>query len=67
MPVSIDRERCKQLISDGARVVETLPEGAYRTLHIAGAINIPTARLNREATASLDRDCPIVVYCYDTQ
>jgi rhodanese-related sulfurtransferase len=67
MPVSIDLERCKRLIAEGAQVVETLPATAYCKLHLAGAVNVSTAELNRETTAGLDRDRPIVVYCYDTQ
>lgn len=67
MPVSIDLDRLQQLIQEGAQLVETLPAGAYRKLHLPGAVNVPTETLNRETTASLDRERPIVVYCYDTQ
>jgi rhodanese-related sulfurtransferase len=54
------------MIEQDAQLVEPLPEGEYRDEHIRGAINIPLAKLNRETTAILSRDQPVIVYCYDT-
>jgi hypothetical protein len=33
----------------------------------AGAINKPLMALDRHSTASLDRERPVIVYCYDYQ
>lgn len=67
MPGEIGRDEVQRLLQEGAQLVEVLPAGAYRKEHLPGAINIPLTKLNRESTAILDRDRPIVVYCFDTQ
>ncbi len=67
MPGQIGRDEVRRLSAEGAALVEVLPEGAYRKLHLPGAISIPLTKLDRQTTAHLDRDRPIVVYCFDTQ
>jgi rhodanese-related sulfurtransferase len=49
----------------GIPVVEVLEASEYRRLHIAGAINLPIKRLDREMAARLDPTQPVVVYCFD--
>jgi rhodanese-related sulfurtransferase len=67
MPAQIGRDQVQRLVQEGAQLVEVLPAGEYRTLHLPRAINIPLTTMGRQTTAGLDRDRPIVVYCYDTQ
>lgn len=67
MPAQIGRDEVRRLLTEGAQLVEVLPEGAYRKEHLAGAINIPLKELDRRSTAGLDHGRPIVVYCFDTQ
>lgn len=67
MPAQVGRNELQRLIQEGAQLVEVLPAGGYRKEHLAGAVNIPLTKLDRQATARLDRDRPIVVYCFDTQ
>ena len=67
MPAQIGRDEVQRLLTEGAQLVEVLPEGAYRKEHLAGAINIPLKELDRRSIARLDHDRPIVVYCFDTQ
>lgn len=64
---AIDTRRVRELIAQGAQLVEVLPESDYRREHIPGAINIPLPRLDRSAADSLDRGRPVIVYCYDLQ
>ena len=66
MSTDIDRDEVRQLAGD-ATLVEVLPSESYERLHLPRAINIPLARLTRQAVAELDRDGPVVVYCYDRQ
>ena len=66
MPADVTRDDVQRMLAQGAQLVDTLPEGEYRDEHIRGAINIPLATLNRETTAMLSRDRPVIVYCYDT-
>ena len=68
MAEAIDRDEVQRLLDDErAQLVEVLPPDEYEDEHLPGAINIPLKTLNREATAQLDRERPVIVYCYDTQ
>ena len=67
MPGQIGRGEVQRFLDDGAQLVEVLPEGAYRKEHLPGAVNIPSTKLDAQSTAGLDRNRPIVVYCFDTQ
>ncbi len=62
MPTSIDRDAVQRLIGEGAQLVEVLPEPEYEGMHLPGAVNIPLKSLNRETTARLERDRPVIVY-----
>jgi rhodanese-related sulfurtransferase len=63
---SISRERTRALVDEGAQIVEVLEERQYRLAHIPGAVHIPAWELTRERATQLDRDRPVVVYCFDT-
>jgi rhodanese-related sulfurtransferase len=68
MPARIDRDELQCLVRDEqAQLVEVLPPDGYEDEHLPGAINIPLKALDRETTQQLDRERPVVVYCYDTQ
>ena len=60
-------EELKNLLARGAQLIEVLPEGEYAEEHLPGAINIPLKRLTAESVSSLDREAPVVVYCWDYQ
>ena len=62
MTTDINRETLITLIEQGAQVVDVLPEGEFMASHIPGAINIPLRTLNSEATSTLARAKPVVVY-----
>ncbi|MGH3117976.1 MAG: rhodanese-like domain-containing protein [Gaiellales bacterium] len=67
MPTSVDRERVQQLLSEGAQLVEVLPQAEYEDEHLPGAINIPLKELDSETARQLKRDQPVIVYCHDYQ
>lgn len=68
MPRSIDRHEVQRLLAkQEAQLVEVLPADEYADEHLPGAINIPLKDLDRETTRRLDRDRPVIVYCYDDQ
>ena len=52
---------------EDARLVDVLPREEYEEEHLPGAINIPLKELNRDTTAQLRRDAPVIVYCHDYQ
>lgn len=57
--------RLRELLDDGAQLVEVLPEAEYAEEHLPGAINIPLKTLDAGSTAQLDKTRAIVVYCWD--
>lgn len=63
---SIDRERVRQLIDEGAQVVEVLEERQYRLAHLPGALHLFARDFTRERVEELlERDRPVVLYCLD--
>ena len=62
---SIGRDRVRELIDNGAQVVEVLEESQYRLAHLPGAVHLFARDLTREGAEELDPDRPVVVYCLD--
>jgi rhodanese-related sulfurtransferase len=67
MPTPVDREQVRRLLSEGAQLVEVLPQPEYEDEHLPDAINIPLKDLDAERVEGLDRTRPVIVYCYDSQ
>jgi len=62
---TIDTEGVQRLVDEGAQLVEVLPKAAYDREHLPGAVSLPLVEMTPDAVASLDRDRPVVTYCYD--
>ena len=67
MPIAIYRDEVRQLMTEGAQLVDVLPAQEYQDLHLPGAINIPLKELTASTTSRLQKDEPVIVYCYDYQ
>lgn len=67
MPQNVNRDQVQELLARGALLVEVLPRRQYEPVHIAGAVNIPLAEIDRKSVAGLNRNEPVVVYCQDYQ
>ena len=67
MPTELNRDEVQRLLDASAQLVDVLSPQEYETEHIAGAVNIPLRRLDRESTSGLDRERPVIVYCHDLQ
>ncbi len=65
MPVLVDRDRLRELVAQGAQLIEVLPAKEYEEDHLPGAMSLPLRQINRETAAGLDRDRPLIVYCWD--
>jgi rhodanese-related sulfurtransferase len=65
MPRPADRKQVQALVAAGAQLVEVLPKSDYDERHLLGAVNLPLKELDATSAARLDRNRPIVVYCYD--
>jgi rhodanese-related sulfurtransferase len=61
----IDRETVQQMVKEGAQLVEVLPAKEYAEDHLPGAVSHPLKELDQEAK-QIDRDRPVIVYCWDS-
>lgn len=66
MAREIGRDRVRQLMEQGAQIVDVLPAREYGEDHLPGAINLPLRKIETEASKVLDVTRAIVVYCADS-
>ncbi|MGH7764011.1 MAG: rhodanese-like domain-containing protein [Candidatus Dormibacteraceae bacterium] len=64
MAILIDRERLQIMVDSGAQLIEVLPAKEYAEDHLPGAVSHPLRELDRDS-AQIDRNRPIIVYCWD--
>jgi phage shock protein E len=65
MPKDVGLEEMRRLVGEGAQVVEVLPAREYEEEHLPAAVSIPLKTLNEATAAKLDKNRPVVVYCWD--
>jgi len=65
MARTVDLRGVKELLDRGAQLVEVLPREEYEELHLPGAVHIALKELDAEHARQLDRERPVVVYCWD--
>jgi rhodanese-related sulfurtransferase len=67
VPTAIFRDEVRRLVEEEGQLLDVLPREEYEDEHLPAAINIPLKELDRETTATLRRDAPVIVYCHDYQ
>jgi rhodanese-related sulfurtransferase len=67
MPTMIELDEMRRLRDEGAQVLDVLSLREYEDSHIPGAIHIGLDELDSSSTSRLDRDRPVIAYCYDYQ
>jgi rhodanese-related sulfurtransferase len=65
MPERIALERVRELLDQGAQLVDVLSQKEYEEERLPGAVNVPLKELDARTTAGLDRGRPLIVYCHD--
>ncbi len=67
MPTDASLDDVRRLVEESqAQLVEVLPPNEYAEEHLPGAISLPLTELTEEtANARLDKDRPVIVYCWD--
>jgi rhodanese-related sulfurtransferase len=65
MARKVDLQGVQALLERGAQLVEVLPREEYDELHLPGAIHLALKELDAQHAEQLDRDRPVVVYCWD--
>jgi rhodanese-related sulfurtransferase len=66
MATAVTLPEPREPIGRGAQLVEVLPKDEYAEAHLPGAVNIPLKQLAASTTRLLDRERPVVVYCWDS-
>jgi phage shock protein E len=64
---TIGLEQVLKMKEEGAQIVEVLGRKEYAEEHLPGAINIPLVHMNESSVAVLEKQRPIIVYCWDYQ
>jgi rhodanese-related sulfurtransferase len=67
VPTAIFRDEVRAMLEEGAQLMDVLLREEYENDHLPGAISIPLKELNRQTTARLKRDAPVIVYYHDHQ
>jgi rhodanese-related sulfurtransferase len=66
MPREINAKQLQELLdTENVQLVEVLPRREYEEEHLPGALNIPLKAFTQETISQLDRNCAVVVYCWD--
>ena len=61
-PSTVDGAKARELVKQGAQLVDVRSAGEYAGGHVAGAKNIPVDQLARRL-GELDKGKPVVLYC----
>ena len=64
MPGLVDRDAVEEMVRQGAQLIEVLPAEEYAEDHLPGAVSHPLRQLDEEA-GEIDRNRPVIVYCWD--
>jgi rhodanese-related sulfurtransferase len=62
--ILIERARLQDMVKQGAQLIEVLPAKEYSEDHLPGAVSHPLRELEEDSD-QIDRNRPIVVYCWD--
>jgi rhodanese-related sulfurtransferase len=67
MPKTTDLEGVRELLEDGAQILDVMSRAEYEDSHLPGAIHITLKELDERGAGRLDRERPVVTYCSDHQ
>jgi len=60
----ISGERARQLVSEGALLVDVRTRAEYQARHIPGATNVPLREIRSRTDELAPKDRPLVLYCH---
>jgi phage shock protein E len=67
MLTEIDRDAVRPMIAAGAQLVDARSAEDYESEHLPGALSLPLKALDGASVAPLDRQRPVITYCWDSQ
>ncbi|PYS32550.1 MAG: hypothetical protein DMG14_34280 [Acidobacteria bacterium] len=63
----IDLDRLVELQNQAAQVIEVLSRKQFDEQHLPGAVSLPLTKFTSSELAKLDKNRPVIVYCWDYQ
>ncbi|MGH3090782.1 MAG: rhodanese-like domain-containing protein [Gaiellaceae bacterium] len=57
----------RRLVAEESAQLVEVPAAEYEDEHLARAISIPLKEVDAKAPGLLDRERPVIAYCYDYQ
>jgi len=67
MFTKIDRDAVRPMMAAGAQLVDARVAEDYESEHLAGALSLPLKTLDHDTASLLDRQRPVITYCWDSQ
>ena len=65
MPAEIGHDEVQHLIAAGVYLLDVREREGYDAERLPGAVSRPIKALDRERTAHLDRNQPVITYCWE--
>jgi rhodanese-related sulfurtransferase len=65
MPTDIEHDEVQRLTAGGALLLDVRERDDYDAEHLPGAVSLPIKTLDRETTAHLDQNRPVITYCWE--
>jgi rhodanese-related sulfurtransferase len=65
MPTEIGHDEVQQLVAAGAVLLDVREREGYDAERLPGAESLPIKTLDRKTTAHLDRNRPVITYCWE--
>jgi rhodanese-related sulfurtransferase len=65
MPTEIDHDEVQRLSAAGAYLLDVREREGYDAERLPGALSLPIKSLERETTADLDQNRPVITYCWE--
>ena len=65
MPVEIDYDEAQRLVASGAYLLDVREREGYDAERLPGAVSLPIKSLDQETTTHLDRNRPVITYCWE--
>lgn len=66
MPREIERAEARRLMDQSAQLVEVLSAEESKEDHLPGAFSIPLRHIDADRVSALDKNRPVIVYCWDS-
>jgi rhodanese-related sulfurtransferase len=63
MHEEVNRYQVRDMLAEGAQLIEVLPREDYEPVHLPGAINFPLEAFESEFLEQFDKRLPVIVYC----